>query len=77
MSVADGISLEEKQTLLKELKLAIYTGALRVRFRERDVIYRSLEEMRQIAQTLEDEILASSGKAKKRVGLASFDSGIH
>jgi len=74
---ADGMTVEEKKELLKELREAIYTGALRVKFNERDVTYRSLAEMRQIAKDLEDEICnAETGRKRKRVGLASWGSGL-
>ena len=75
MAIDDGITEAEKRLLLKELKEALFTGAKRITFRERDVIYRTLEEMNQIVERLENE-LAPSSRRKRRSRLTSFDSGL-
>ncbi|EUB97296.1 hypothetical protein PMI07_000872 [Rhizobium sp. CF080] len=49
----DGLTTEERQAFLKDLKEAFYSGTHRVRFRERDVTYRKLTEMKQIIDELE------------------------
>lgn len=54
----DMLSREEKQVFLRDLKEAFYSGAHRVRFRERDVTYRSMAEMKQIIDQLERELTA-------------------
>jgi len=75
MAIDDGLTELEKRELLKELKEAYFTGAKRIRFNERDVIYRTLEEMNQIIGRLEDE-LAPSSRRRSRSRLTSFGSGL-
>lgn len=70
--VVDGLSLTEKQDLLKDLKAAYYTGAYRIKFRERDVTYRSAEDMRRIITELEQELGSSP---RRRVILTTFRRG--
>ena len=71
----DGITLVDKQIWIRSLKEAIASGALRVKFADRDVTYRSLQEMREILQNLEDEVAAGGGRKRKHVGLTTFGSG--
>ncbi|WP_421983355.1 phage head-tail joining protein [Roseibium sp.] len=72
-TIDDGLTVEEKRALLKELKEAIFSGALKIRFREREVTYRSLEEMRKIVKDIEGEL---GGKPKrKHVILTTFSRG--
>jgi hypothetical protein len=52
----DLLTPEEKQGFLRDLKEAYYSGTHRVRFRERDVTYRKLEEMKAIIDELEDAL---------------------
>lgn len=54
--VIDALTTAEKQALLTDLKRAYYTGATRIKFRERDVTYRSADEMRKIIADLEGSI---------------------
>lgn len=63
---------EEKGALLRDLKEAYYLGAKRVRFRERDVTYRSREEMKAIIDELEGEQRA---RKRKHVILTTFNRG--
>lgn len=74
MSDPNGFDLttEEKRMLLRELKEAYYLGALRVRFNERDVIYRSRAEMKAIIDELEQEL---APRRKRHVILTSFGRG--
>lgn len=66
MSIAtDNLTYDEKRELLSDLKEAYYSGAKRIRFRERDVTYQSPQDMWQAIQRLEREIAAVGG-AKKR-----------
>lgn len=67
------LTLEEKQELLRELREARYSGVLRVKFRERDVTYRSDAELKQAISDLEAEL---NPKAKRRVGFAAFGTGL-
>lgn len=48
------------------LKKAIAQGAQRVRFGDRDVEYRSLEEMRQTLALIEAELATAAGTARVR-----------
>ncbi|NTD85484.1 phage head-tail joining protein [Agrobacterium tumefaciens] len=52
----DMLTPDEKRVFLRDLKEAFYSGAHRVRFRERDVTYRSMGEMKQIIDQLEREL---------------------
>jgi hypothetical protein len=55
------------------LKKAIAQGAQRVRFADRDVEYRSLEEMRQVLAMIEADINTAAGV--RRVRQVRFYSG--
>lgn len=52
----DMLTPQEKQVFLRDLKEAYYSGAHRVRFRERDVTYRSSAEMKAIIEELEGNL---------------------
>lgn len=67
------LSDTEKQELLTELERAKYSGTLRVRFRDRDVTYRSLEELDKVIDDLKDQISAPA--KKKNVIFTSFGRG--
>lgn len=69
----DGLTPEQKQAFLTALKSAYYTGATRVRFRERDVIYRSRAEMKAIIDDLEQDLQGSP--RKQQVVLTTFNRG--
>lgn len=60
------LTVEEMRTLLKDLKIARYSGAKRVRFRERDVTYRTDEEMARAIAALENDIAAAAGPRRTR-----------
>jgi hypothetical protein len=68
------LTIEEKQKLLAALKKARYTGAKRIRFRERDVTYRTDEEMRRAISDLESDIAGSA--RGPRTTVASFSTGL-
>jgi hypothetical protein len=68
----DGLSLEERKQFLRDLKEAYYSGSSRIKFRERDVTFRSAAEMRKILDQLEAEI---RGRRQKHVGLTTFGRG--
>lgn len=67
------LTQEEKQELLANLKAARFSGAKRVRFRERDVTYRTDEELRQAIADLEADL--NPGR-RRRTSVASFSSGL-
>lgn len=66
------LSPEEKAELLKEISTAYFSGARRVRFRDRDVEYRSLEEMKRAIDELGDQV---TGRRRQSVVLTSFGRG--
>jgi hypothetical protein len=67
------LTLEEKQQLLRDLKTARFSGAKRIRFRERDVTYRTDEELRKAIEDLEGEI---GNKQRRRATVAAFSTGL-
>lgn len=72
--IPDDLTLEQKRAYLRELKEAYFTGATRIRFRERDVTFRTQAEMRRIIDELTDEV-APSKKRSRRVITTSFHRG--
>lgn len=68
----DSLTPEERQEFLRDLSEAYYSGVQRVRFRERDVTYRSLAEMKKV---LDDLIGQTTGKRRKRIILTTFSRG--
>lgn len=64
---------EEKFSFLRDLKSAYYFGATRVKFRERDVSYRSREDMKAIIDQLEAEVFPK--KRRSRSVLSTFRRG--
>lgn len=68
----EGVTEEERQQFLADLKAAYFSGALRIKFRERDVIYRSREEMRQIIADLEG---AGATAPRRNIILTTFNRG--
>lgn len=50
------LTTEEKQELLLDLKRSLAMGALRVRAGDRDITYRSREDMKRIIADLEAEL---------------------
>ncbi|EFO32122.1 conserved hypothetical protein [Roseibium sp. TrichSKD4] len=73
--VTDEFTLEEKKGLLAELKRARFSGALRVKFNDRDVTYKSDAEMARAISALEADIVRSSGVRRSGVLLTSFSDG--
>lgn len=67
------LTTEEKQQLLRDLKTARFSGAKRVRFRERDVTYRTDEELRKAISDLENDL---NGGRRRRTTVASFSTGL-
>ena len=64
---------EEMQALLKELETARFSGALRVKFRERDVTYKSDLEMAKAISALKEQL---AGFNKPSASYAEFGSGL-
>lgn len=54
------------QAELDDIKSAIATGALRVRFSDRDITFRTLAEMERVASALESELAVLGGAARTR-----------
>jgi hypothetical protein len=54
------------QADIDNLKEAIAQGALRVRFGDRDVIYRSLAEMQQTLTIMQNEVNGATGRKPTR-----------
>lgn len=54
------------QSDIDKLKMAIATGALRVRFVDREVTYRSLEEMRNTLTMMQAELAEVEGRPRTR-----------
>ena len=52
----DTLTSEEKRGFLRDLQEAYYSGTHRVRFRERDVTYRSMQDMKKIIDELKSEL---------------------
>ena len=62
------------QENLDDLKAAIAEGVTSVAYRDRTVVYRSLDEMLRTKDLIESE-LSSSSAATERVQRVSFDKG--
>jgi hypothetical protein len=54
------------QTEIDALKAAIAQGALRVRFGDREVMYRSLAEMLQTLSMMQAEVAGATGQRRTR-----------
>lgn len=72
--VVDTLTPEEKIVLLNDLKRALYTGASRVKFKERDVTYRSVAEMQTVIDAIEASIVPVK-RRKSSVVLTTFGRG--
>lgn len=66
------LTREEKIKFLRDLKEARLSGVSRVKFKERDVTYRSDAEMARVIADLERQLL---GRKRKHVGLTTFSRG--
>lgn len=70
--VIETLTLDEKLALLRDLKEAYYSGATRIRFRDRDVSYRSIAEMKVIIGDLERETVI---RPRRTAILTTFSRG--
>ena len=61
------------QSDLTQLEKAIARGAMRVKYRDREVTYRSLDEMRQLRDVMRRELGGVSASSGRRV--VSFRKG--
>ena len=59
------------QTQLNTLQAAIASGALTVKYADKTTIYRSLNEMKEIARDMTREINGSDSNPSKTVGIRS------
>ena len=66
---------EEKAAFLKTLKEVRWTGAERVRFRERDVTYRSEADLLAAIKDLEAELVPTS-RRRLRSSVATTRTGL-
>lgn len=66
MSAWTDWTVAELQGFRKGLGKAIASGAMRVRYADRDVTYRSLDEMRRTAAMIDDELAARAGTNRLR-----------
>lgn len=68
MAMFDDYTLAEVKAMRKELAEAIATGAMQVKFADRTVQYRSLEEMRRTLALMDQAITAkNSGNPLRRI----------
>lgn len=63
------------QTDIDKLKAAIAQGATKVKFADREVTYRSLEEMRETLRLLQAEVDTAAGKSRSRLRRVLFVTG--
>ena len=63
------------QEQLASLKSALASGALRVRHENRDVTYRSVDDLRDAIQVVENELAKQSGAIRHTRSYASFSKG--
>lgn len=54
------------QSDIDALKASIKSGQQRVRFADREVTYRSIEEMQRILAVMEAEVAGAAGRIRKR-----------
>ena len=54
------------QVDVDKLKAAIAQGATKVKFADREVTYRSLDEMRETLRLLQADVDAAAGKVRRR-----------
>lgn len=71
-NVPDGLTHEERAGFLRDLRDAYYSGVSRVRFREREVFYRSLAEMKEVIDDLQQ---AQATTPRQRVVHTTFNRG--
>jgi hypothetical protein len=64
------------QAQVDELKKSIAEGVLKVRFADREVTYRSLDEMRQTLSMMQSEVGAVAGRPRRRRTLFATGKGL-
>lgn len=62
------------QTDIDKLKVAIAQGATKVKFADREVTYRSLDEMRETLRLLQAEVDANDGVPRRRLRRVLFST---
>jgi uncharacterized protein YukE len=62
----------ELQNLRDELQRAIYSGALKVRFENREIWYQSTAEMRQALTDLNSEIAKNAATSTSPTSMCNF-----
>lgn len=63
------------QTDIDKLKAALAQGATRVRFSDREVTYRDLNEMKETLRMMQSEVDAASGVVRTRPRQVRFVTG--
>lgn len=63
------------QAQLDALDAAIASGTLRVRYEDRDITYRDLDELRQARQIVQADLAGQSGTPRQTRSFASFSKG--
>ena len=63
------------QTDIDKLKAAIGQGATKVKFADREVTYRGLDEMRETLRLMQNEVDALAGKPRRRARQIRFITG--
>jgi hypothetical protein len=63
------MTLEEKKEMLQELQRAYYSGASRIKFKDREIEYKSQSEMKKVISDLKIEI---GEKSKGKRVVATF-----
>ncbi len=64
----------DKAALLESLEEAKYTGALKITYQDRTIVYRSLGELNQTITELKRDLGLLSGRARRKV--ISTDKGL-
>ncbi len=60
------MAAEYTEAHLQALKDALANGVLRVRFADREIQYRSVDELKQVIATVEQELAAANGTKVRR-----------
>lgn len=62
------------QTDIDKLKVAIAQGATKVKFADREVTYRSLDEMRETLRIIQAEVDGANGVTRRRLRRVLFST---
>lgn len=65
--MADADEIAELKKLRKRLREALLSGALSVRHGDKQVMYRSVDELKKAIASLDDELRTLEGRRRKRI----------